>query len=768
MRCRIAEDEDPASALAQAPRDARRAHPRRRRSGVRRAAARAPARAREHQAPRPARTSSPPGGSSSSVWPRATRRCSCSRTCSGPTRAARLHRVPARLVAEPPDLRAHARPAGAAERRPTWGAGHAAPRRSTSSRSRSRPWRSCSPVSSPGFRTRLRDQILARAEGIPLYAVETVRMLLDRGLLVQEGTEYRLTGPLESLEVPETLHALIAARLDGLDAGGAPAAPGRGRPRQDLHRAGARGARRPRRCRDRAAPRSLVAQGAARRPGRPALARARPVRLPPGSRPARRLRDALEARASHAAPRGRRAPECGVRRDEDEIVEVIASHYLAAYEAAPDAEDAARSAQGAARCSCAPVSAPQSLAAAAEARRYFEQAAELAGDPSERRRFSSRAGEMAVASADPDVGAPPPRASRSRSTRSPVDTHAAARVAVRLGRLDFFTGASRRGARPRARLRRASRPTSPTRTSRCSQRELARLLVQRRPRAGAERVELALEIAEAHASRRRSSLALSAKSVLVTEPGTPRGGSGRSSEQRSRSRSSTTSSTRRAGYFILSDTCFRARPVRRGARIPRRGPRARPAARQPPVRVGRAGRAYVPAFMLGRWDEALALSTEFTQEQIDSGGIAAEPLESTMPDPASSAASSTARASMLDVLAARGLHRRPGPRRATWFAGAALHRAEGRSREALADGEADDRGQPHARYRRAVHEAGLVEAVEAALALGDTREGRGAARARRGGPSRDAAAVPRRAGAALPRAAGRRRGRLRSRSRPLP
>src|SRR5207249_7593199 len=62
----------------------------------------------------------------------------------------------------------------------------------------------------------LREGILARAEGIPLYAVETVRMLLDRGLLVREGNVYKPTGPIETLEVPETLHALIAARLDSL------------------------------------------------------------------------------------------------------------------------------------------------------------------------------------------------------------------------------------------------------------------------------------------------------------------------------------------------------------------------------------------------------------------------------------------------------------------------------------------------------------------------------------------------------------------------
>ena len=68
----------------------------------------------------------------------------------------------------------------------------------------------------PGLPPEIEERILSRAEGVPLYAVETVRMLLDRGLLAREGNVYRPTGPIESLEVPETLHALIAARLDGL------------------------------------------------------------------------------------------------------------------------------------------------------------------------------------------------------------------------------------------------------------------------------------------------------------------------------------------------------------------------------------------------------------------------------------------------------------------------------------------------------------------------------------------------------------------------
>src|SRR6266498_4902029 len=69
----------------------------------------------------------------------------------------------------------------------------------------------------PGLPEELLAQILERAEGVPLYAVETVRMLLDRGLLERAGTRYRPTGPIEALEIPETLHALVAARLDGLD-----------------------------------------------------------------------------------------------------------------------------------------------------------------------------------------------------------------------------------------------------------------------------------------------------------------------------------------------------------------------------------------------------------------------------------------------------------------------------------------------------------------------------------------------------------------------
>jgi class 3 adenylate cyclase len=60
-------------------------------------------------------------------------------------------------------------------------------------------------------------RLVNRAEGVPMYAVETVRMLADRGVLEQTGQSYLVVGDLgDELDIPETLHALVAARLDGL------------------------------------------------------------------------------------------------------------------------------------------------------------------------------------------------------------------------------------------------------------------------------------------------------------------------------------------------------------------------------------------------------------------------------------------------------------------------------------------------------------------------------------------------------------------------
>ena len=159
-------------------------------------------------------------------------------------------------------------------------------------------------------RRALRGRSSSAREGVPLYAVETVRMLLDRGLLAARGrpsTGHRRRS--SALEVPETLHALIAARLDGLAREERRLLAGRRGARQDVH--AAQGSRRSPACAEAELEPllgSLVRKEVLSVQADPALARARPVRLPPGPAQARRLRDALEAGAAGAAPRRGRAP----------------------------------------------------------------------------------------------------------------------------------------------------------------------------------------------------------------------------------------------------------------------------------------------------------------------------------------------------------------------------------------------------------------------------------------------------------------------------
>jgi class 3 adenylate cyclase/predicted ATPase len=69
----------------------------------------------------------------------------------------------------------------------------------------------------PGLPEKAVDTIVSRAEGMPLYAVETVRALLAEGKIEREGDVFRPVGDLSSLTVPESLRSLIASRLDALD-----------------------------------------------------------------------------------------------------------------------------------------------------------------------------------------------------------------------------------------------------------------------------------------------------------------------------------------------------------------------------------------------------------------------------------------------------------------------------------------------------------------------------------------------------------------------
>jgi class 3 adenylate cyclase/predicted ATPase len=290
----------------------------------------------------------------------------------------------------------------------------------------------------PGLPEELRGRILARAEGVPLYAVETVRMLLDRGLLVQEGSVYRPVGPIETLDVPETLHALIAARLDGLSAG-------ERRLLQDGAVLGKTFARQ-----------ALAAVAALGEPElEPLLAglvRKEVLSIQADPRAPEHgqygfLQDLVRRVAYETlSKRERKARHLAAAThlerafvSEQEVVEVLASHYLAAHEAAPEDADAGEVKRRAGELLARAGERTASLAASEEATRYFDQAASLADEPRARARLLERAGEMAL------------RAGGSEQARdrfeqaialfaSAGEGHQAARVAARLGEVEWRLG----------------------------------------------------------------------------------------------------------------------------------------------------------------------------------------------------------------------------------------------------------------------------------------------------------------------------------------
>ncbi|MGB5381189.1 MAG: adenylate/guanylate cyclase domain-containing protein [Acidimicrobiia bacterium] len=68
----------------------------------------------------------------------------------------------------------------------------------------------------PGIPPGLCDRIAARTAGVPLHGVEFVRMLLNAGQLVRDGAQYHFVGEDEQLAIPDTVAAIIGARLDRL------------------------------------------------------------------------------------------------------------------------------------------------------------------------------------------------------------------------------------------------------------------------------------------------------------------------------------------------------------------------------------------------------------------------------------------------------------------------------------------------------------------------------------------------------------------------
>jgi tetratricopeptide (TPR) repeat protein len=64
----------------------------------------------------------------------------------------------------------------------------------------------------------LKRLLIARAEGNPFFLEESIRTLVETGILVGQPGAYRLAQSLDSLQVPATVHAVLAARIDRLPA----------------------------------------------------------------------------------------------------------------------------------------------------------------------------------------------------------------------------------------------------------------------------------------------------------------------------------------------------------------------------------------------------------------------------------------------------------------------------------------------------------------------------------------------------------------------
>ena len=62
----------------------------------------------------------------------------------------------------------------------------------------------------------VRDKILARAEGNPFFVEEVIRMLIERAAIVRSGERWMANESINAVEIPETLHSLLLARIDQL------------------------------------------------------------------------------------------------------------------------------------------------------------------------------------------------------------------------------------------------------------------------------------------------------------------------------------------------------------------------------------------------------------------------------------------------------------------------------------------------------------------------------------------------------------------------
>ena len=245
----------------------------------------------------------------------------------------------------------------------------------------------------PGLPAPVVERVLERAEGIPLYAVETVRMLLADGLVTFEDGVYRPTGDLSELSVPASLHALIASRLDGLDAAD----------RSLLQAASVIG-------------KTFSVDGLAAVSGlQPdelvrrlrALVRREMLTLEADPRSPERGQYGFtqglirEVAYGTLAKRDRRRMHIAAARyfeslDDDQIAGALAEHYLAAYRAQPDGPEGAAVAAQARLALRGAADRARSLGSYVQATRFLEQALEVTTDPAEEAQLHAAAGRASL------------------------------------------------------------------------------------------------------------------------------------------------------------------------------------------------------------------------------------------------------------------------------------------------------------------------------------------------------------------------------------
>ena len=220
-------------------------------------------------------------------------------------------------------------------------------------------------------------------------------MLIDRGLLEQVEDEYRPTGPIEALEVPETLQALIAARLDGLPA----------EERSVVQDAAVLG-----KTFSKAALAAVSGSGDGDLDALlTALVRKEVLSLQVDPRSPERgqysfLQDLLRQVAYETLPRKERRVkhlaaaahlEQRWQDGDEELVEIVAAHVLSALQLDPEAGDAGELRKRVEGLLVRAAERAASLGASENAQRYVEQALELSESPLRRAELHERAGELA-------------------------------------------------------------------------------------------------------------------------------------------------------------------------------------------------------------------------------------------------------------------------------------------------------------------------------------------------------------------------------------